>query len=72
VPAKRISGSTGPILSDQIVVSASIAAHEQARIAAGENGLRLFGVGDQRLYAAIDRKRGAMPYPRFSGIRTVP
>jgi hypothetical protein len=72
VPAKRISGSTRPILSDQIVGSAPIAAHEQARIAAGKNGLRLFGVGDPRLYAAIDRKRGALPYPRLSGIRTVP
>jgi len=29
-------------------------------------------MGDQRLYAAIKRERGAMPYPRLSGIWTVP
>ena len=47
-------------------------AREQARIAARENGMRLRGMGDQRLYAAIEWKRGAMPCPRPAGIRTVP
>src|SRR6516162_2551991 len=47
-------------------------AHEQPRIATCENGMRLGGMGDQRLDAAIERKRGAMPYPRLSRIRTVP
>jgi len=50
----------------------AIVADEQARIAACENGVRLCGMGDQRLYAAIKRERGAMPYPRLSGIWTVP
>src|SRR5205823_4019016 len=36
------------------------------------NGMRLCGMGGQRLYAAIERKRGAVPCPRPSGIRTVP
>jgi hypothetical protein len=50
------------MVSDQIVGNApfgagalpprpSFAAHEQARIATCENGMRLLGMGDQRLYA---------------------
>src|SRR6266478_1137683 len=62
----------GPIGADAPPPRPSIAAHEQARIATWENGMRLGGMGDQRLYAAIERKRGAMPRPRRSGIRTVP
>src|SRR6266481_4320054 len=65
-------GPIGPISADALPPRPSIVAHEQARIATGENGMRLFGMGDQRLYAAIERKRGAMPYPRLSGIWTVP
>ena len=34
--------------------------------------MRLFGMGGQRLDAAVERERGAMPYPRLSGIRAVP
>src|SRR5207247_1365877 len=50
----------------------AIVAHEHTGIATCDKGARLRGMGDQRLYAAIERKRGAMPYPRLSGIRTVP
>src|SRR4029077_21275777 len=49
-----------------------VAAAEKAGISTGENGMRLSGMGDQRLDAAIERKRGAMPRPRIPGIRAVP
>src|SRR5207244_7783547 len=65
-------GPIGAIGADALPPRPSIVAHEQARIATCENGMRLGGMGDQRLYAAVERKRGAMPYPRLSGIRTVP
>lgn len=42
---------------------ARIVADEQAGIATRENGLRLGGMGDQRLNAAVERERGAMPGP---------
>jgi hypothetical protein len=62
----------GPIGADALPPRPSILAHEQARIATCENGMRLFRMGDQRLYAAIGRERGAVPHPRLSGIWTVP
>src|SRR5215472_3341170 len=61
-----------PIGADALPPRAPIVAHEQARIATCDNGVRIFGMGDQRLYAAIEPERGAMPYPRLSGIWTVP
>src|SRR6266853_6619191 len=61
-----------PIGADALPPCPSIVAHEQARIATCENGMRLCRMGAQRLYAAVERKRGAMPYPRLSGIWTVP
>src|SRR6516165_1030166 len=57
---------------DALPPQPAIVAREQAGVATCENGMRLRGMGDQRLNAAIERKRGAMPYPRVSGIRTVP
>src|SRR5207249_8613286 len=62
----------GPVGGDALPPRPSIVAHEQAGIATCENGMRLGGMSDQRLYAAIERKRGAMPCPRLPGIRTVP
>jgi hypothetical protein len=67
-----VGNAQRPIGAGALPPRSSIAAHELARIATCENGMRLFGMGDQRLYAAIERERGAMPCPRLSGIRTVP
>jgi hypothetical protein len=43
----RWQSPIGPIGGDAFPPRPAIAAHEQARIAAGENGMRLFGMGDQ-------------------------
>src|SRR5262245_50491254 len=72
VDRQRPDRRQSAIGADALPPRPAIVAHEQARIAACENGMRLFGMGDQSLYAAIERKRGAMPCPRGSGIRTVP
>jgi len=65
------------MVSDQIVGRAPLAlmrfhpaivTHEQARVTTCENGMRLRGIGDQRLDAAVERERGAMPHPGLSGI----
>src|SRR5229473_5897589 len=61
-----------PVGADALPPRPAIVAREQARIATCKNGMRLLGMGGQRLNAAIERKRGAMPCPRLSGIRTVP
>src|SRR6516162_2588569 len=58
--------------ADTLPPRPSIVAHEQARIATCENGMRLCRMSDKRLYAAIERKRGAMPCPGLAGIWTVP
>jgi hypothetical protein len=72
VDGQRPDRRQGAVGADALPPRPAIAAREQARIAAGENGLRLSGMGGQRLDAAVERKRGAMPRPRLSGIRTVP
>src|SRR5580704_13306192 len=72
VDGQRPNRRQSPIGADALPPRPAIVAHEQARIATRENGMRLIGMGDQRLYAAIERERGAMPCPRLSGIRTVP
>src|SRR5262249_27127344 len=72
VDGERPDRRQGPIGADALPPGASIVAHKQARIAACQYGMRLCGMGDQRLDAAIERERGAMPCPRRSGIRTVP
>src|SRR5207248_10282289 len=72
VDGQRPDRRQDPLGADALPPRSAIVAHEQTRIAAGENGMLLFGMGDQRLYAAIERKRGTMPCPRLSGIWTVP
>src|SRR5438067_723904 len=72
VDRQRPDRRQGPLDADALPPRAAVVAHEQARVAACKNGMRLRGMGDQRLYAAIERKRGAMPRPRLSAIRAVP
>src|SRR5271155_4689566 len=72
VDGQRPDRWQSPIGADALPPRPSIVAHEQARIATCDNGMRVCGMGDQRLDAAIERERGAMPYPRLSGIRAVP
>ena len=72
VDGQRPDRRQSPIGADALPSRPSVVAHEQTGIATRENGMRLCGMGDQRLYAAIERKRGAMPCPRLSGIRAVP
>jgi beta-lactamase family protein len=61
-----------PAGADALPACPAILAREQARITTRENGLRLSWVGDQRLYAAVERKRRAMARPGVSSIRAVP
>jgi hypothetical protein len=46
VDGQRSIGWQNPIGADALPPRPAIAAHEQARIAAGENGMRLLGMGD--------------------------
>jgi hypothetical protein len=72
VDGQRPDCRQNSIRVDALPLRPAIAAHEQACIATCENGMRLRGMGGQRLYTAVERKRSAMPRPRLSGIRTVP
>src|SRR5215469_2860537 len=72
VDSQRPDRWQSPIGADALPPRPSIVAHEQACIATCDNGVRFVGMGDQRLYAAIERERGAMPYPRLSTIWAVP
>src|SRR6185437_17177535 len=52
-----------PLGSDMLPPSAAIVANEHTGIASRENGPGLSGMGNQRLYAAVERKRSPVARP---------
>src|SRR5262249_31638416 len=72
VDGQRPDRRHSALCADPFPLRPAIVAYEQACIPTCQNGMRLRRMGDQRLYAAIEWKRGAMPYPRLSSIWAIP